>query len=135
MGAWGADTGWGIEPKLPELPPAEIDPGGLESLAVRQRADLEAARAEVVVAAQGLGLSRYSVLGDVGVTGHFERDADGTTTVGPGAEVPLPIFNQGQTAVATAQARLRQSRKRYAALAVEVRAQVRRARSRVAAAR
>ena len=72
---------------------------------------------------------------DANLFAHLERDADGTRTLGPGVEVPLPIFNQGQPALASAQARLRQSQRRYAALAVEVRAEVRRARSRMAAAR
>jgi cobalt-zinc-cadmium efflux system outer membrane protein len=83
-----------------------------------------------------LGLTRSTALfPEVSIFAHFERDADGTKTLGPGVELPLPIFNQGQASVAAAQARLRQSQRRYAALAVEVRAEVRRARNRMAAAR
>ena len=50
-------------------------------------------------------------------------------------ELPLPLFNQGQPAVAAAEARLRQSQRRYAAMAVEIRAEVRRARNDLLAAR
>jgi cobalt-zinc-cadmium efflux system outer membrane protein len=49
--------------------------------------------------------------------------------------VPLPIFNQGQPAIAAAEARLRQAQHRYAALAVQVRGDVRRARNNMLAAR
>jgi outer membrane protein, heavy metal efflux system len=136
MGVWGADTTWTVEPRLPALPPEEVGQKGLESLAVSQRADLIASRQEIEVAAQSLGLTRYAALGsDLSLSGHLERDADGTTTVGPGIQVPLPIFNQGQPAIAAAQARLRQSQRRYSALAVQVRAQVRRAHNKMIGAR
>jgi cobalt-zinc-cadmium efflux system outer membrane protein len=136
MGIWGTDTGWMVPPRLPELPQAEVDPNGLESLAVSQRLDLAAARQEIQRLAQTLGVTQYTALvPEVNVTAHYEREPDGANTVGPGVELPLPIFNQGQPAVAAAKARLRQSQRRYAALAVEVRAQVRRARNRLLAAR
>ena len=136
MGVWGSDTAWTVAPRLPDLPAEEITATRLESLAVSQRTDLGAARQEVEVAAQSLGLNQYTALfSDLEVGGHFEQDADGTTTVGPSVRVPLPIFNQGQAAVAAAQARLRQSQHRHAALAVEIRAQVRRARNHMLAAR
>jgi outer membrane protein, heavy metal efflux system len=136
MGAWGGQTTWTLSPRLPALPAAEIDPARLESLAVARRADLGAARHEAEAAAQGLGLTRSTALvGDLTVGGHLEKDTDGALTVGPSIEVPLPIFNQGQPAIAAAQARLRQGQKRYAALAVKVRSQVRRARDDVTAAR
>jgi cobalt-zinc-cadmium efflux system outer membrane protein len=136
MGAWGGQTAWTLSPRLPELPAAEIDPAHLESLAVSRRADLGAARREAEAAAQRLGLTRSTALvGDLTVGGHMEKETDGALTVGPSVEVPLPVFNQGRPAVAAAQARLRESEKRYAALAVKVRSQVRRARDGVTAAR
>lgn len=136
MGVWGNDTSWTVEARLPDLPRAEVGQQGLESLAMSNRADVAAARHEVEVVAQSLGLTQYTALGsDVSLTGHFEKDADGTTTVGPGIRFPLPIFNQGQPAVAAAVARFRQGQHRYAALAVQARVQVRRARNKMIAAR
>lgn len=136
MGVWGAQTQWTIAARLPELPADEVRSNGLESLAVSQRADLSAARQSVEAAGQSLGLTNsMALLGDLAVGGHYERDSDNTTTVGPNVTIPLPIFNQGQPAIAAAVARLRQSRDRYFALAVEVRAQVRRSRNKLLAAR
>ncbi len=136
MGVWGRDTAWTIAPKLPQLPPAEIDPTHLESLAVARRTDLGAAKSDVEVLAASLGLTRSTALvSDLSVGGHLARETDGATSAGPTISVPLPIFNQGQPAVAGAQARLRQAQHRYAALAVQVRAELRRARNNLLAAR
>jgi cobalt-zinc-cadmium efflux system outer membrane protein len=135
MGLWGEETGWTLAARLPDLPASEETLLGLESLAVTRRGDLGAARQEVALNLQNLGLTRYMALGDVTLGGHLEKDSDGDLTVGPALNVPLPIFNQGQPALDAAQARLRQSRQRFAALAVQVRAQVRRARNHVTAAR
>lgn len=136
MGAWGDDTQWTLVPRLPELPPEDIDLHHLESLAVAQRTDLGAARQEAVATAQRLGLTRSTALfGQISAGAHVEKDTDGALTIGPAIQLPLPIFNQGQPAIAAAEARLRQSERRYAALAIEIRAQVRRARNRMIAAR
>src|SRR5258706_11803419 len=107
-----------------------------ESLAVTHRADLGAAEREVAVAAQRLGLTRSSALvGDLSVGGHLEKETDGALTAGPTVQVPLPVFNQGQPAVAAGAARFRQSQRRYTALAVPVPGVVRRARNQMSAAR
>jgi cobalt-zinc-cadmium efflux system outer membrane protein len=136
MGLWGADVAWTTAPRLPDVPQADVPEQGLESLAVSNRLDLAAARRQLEATARGLGLTQSTALfSEVNVFAHFERDSDGTKTLGPGIELPLPIFNQGQPAVAAAEARLRQSQRRYAALAVEIRSQVRRARNKMAAAR
>ena len=136
MGVWGRDTEWKIAPRLPDLPATEIEPKGLESLAVQQRADLQAARAHVEALAQSLGLTKSSSLfPDASATVHWSGEPDGTKSLGPGIEVPLPLFNQGQPAIAAAQARLRQSEQQFAAMAVRIRSDVRRARSRLFAAR
>jgi outer membrane protein, heavy metal efflux system len=136
MGLWGRDTQWSISSRLPDLPQAEVDSKGLESLAVSQRLDLAASRKEIQQLAQTLGVTRYAaLLPEASGTAHYEREPEGEDTFGPGIELPLPIFNQGQPAIAAAKARLRQSQRRYAALAVEVRAQVRRARNKLLAAR
>jgi cobalt-zinc-cadmium efflux system outer membrane protein len=136
MGAWGSQTNWNLSPRLPELPQAEVDPQGLESLAVKQRADLGAARDEVVALAQSAGLANSSALfSEASATVHWSGEPDGTRSIGPGLEIPLPIFNQGQPAIAAAQARFRRGQQRYFALAVQVRADVRRARNRMLAVR
>ncbi len=135
MGLWGPDTVWKIAVQLPQLPQAEETPEGLESLAVSQRLDLAAARQEVEVAARALPLARSGAIGDYAVGGHLEREPEGLNTTGPAIEVPIPLFNRGKAARARAEALLRQSQERFAALAVEVRSEVRAARTRLLAAR
>ncbi len=136
MGLWGEDTRWTLASRLPELPSEEHDAKGLESLAMSQRLDLGAARQEVQVQAESIGISRIEgIFPDLGLGAHLEREPDGTTTTGPSLDISLPIFNQGQPAAAAAQARLRQSAQRFAALAVEIRSDVRRSWARLVSAR
>jgi len=136
LGLWAADVGWRAAAQLPLLPDQEIEPAGLESLAVARRADLAAARADLAALAQRLGMSRWAILQPgVDLTFHSEREPDGTNTLGPGLELPIPIFDQGQPAQARAAAQMRQGEQRYVALAIAIRNDVRRARDRMFAAR
>ena len=57
MGLWGTETAWAAPARLPDPPADEIAPAGLESLAVRQRADLAAARLDVEAQARRWGSS------------------------------------------------------------------------------
>lgn len=136
MGLSGPQTAWKAGGRLPDLPVGEIDPSELESLAIRQRADLAAAKHEVVALGRSAGLAeqtRFFAQADVGV--EAERETEGQWRIGPALSVPLPIFDQGQAVMERASAALRQSQHRYAALAVEIRSQVRAARAKMFAAR
>lgn len=136
MGLWGTRTQWKIGNRLPDVPTDEIEPAGLESLAVRQRLDLAAAKQEVLVQARRYGLTvdtRFFAQADAGVEG--ERETDGQWRIGPTISVPIPLFDQGQAAIARAHAGVRQSEEKYLALAVEIRSQVRAARARMLNAR
>jgi cobalt-zinc-cadmium efflux system outer membrane protein len=136
MGLWGRRTGWKIGGHLPDLPATEIDSKGLEVLAITQRLDLAAAGEEVVVQARALGITvqtRFFTDVDAGV--EAERETDGQWRIGPTISAPLPIFDQGQAAIAKGTAQLRQSKERYLALAVAIGSQVRAARTRLFNAR
>jgi outer membrane protein, heavy metal efflux system len=136
MGLWGEDVAVTVPARLPDLPFTEIDAAHMESLAVSQRLDLAAAQADVESFAQAAGLSNYQAfLPGVSLGAHLQREPDGTTTLGPAIEIPIPIFDQGRPAKARAGALLRQSEQRFAALAVEVRSEVRRARNHMLSAR
>lgn len=135
MGVWGHETNWELAPRLKDLPPAEMDLEDFESLAVSQRLDLLVAKQEVEAAARALPLARSGAIGEIDVGVHREREPGGETTTGPAIEVPIPVFNRGRAAKARAEALLRQRQERYAALAVEVRSEVRSARNQVFVAR
>ncbi len=137
LGLWGADSGYRVSAHLPELPIAEevgLEP--LETLAVARRLDLAAAREEVLAAERALAMaSHYRFLGAATAGASYERSPEGYTVAGPSASLELPIFDQKQAAVARLEARVRAAQAREAALAVDVRSEVRQARSRVAATR
>lgn len=135
MGLWGPDTAWKIASALPDLPPEDPGLQGLESLAVAQRMDLRAAWAELQAAARAVPLARSSANVDISVGVHREREPEGITTTGPVLDYSIPIFDRGRPAKSRAEALLRQSRDRYAALAVEIRSEIREAWNRMALAR
>lgn len=136
MGAWGDHLAtWRVGARLPD-PPADVVPAeGLEAAAVRQRQDLAAARNGLVAAARQLGFANYAALLSGSTLGvDAVRDPDVKTTIGPSIRATLPIFDQGQAAVARVQAQFRQARAGYLALAIQVRGQIRKAHYRMTAA-
>ncbi len=132
MGAFGAQTNWTVASRLPELPGGEVSTSQLESRAIQQRLDLAAARQEFIAQARSLGIARAdAILQQAEVGAHYEREISGEYAVGPSVNVPIPIFNQGQAAVARSSAKLRQSEQRYLALAADIRSDVRAARDKM----
>jgi cobalt-zinc-cadmium efflux system outer membrane protein len=135
MGVWGLETGWEIPGRLPTVPNALPSLEQVEAQAVSQRLDLAAAKKAADAAAQALSLSRQlRYLGPLGIGVAYKREPDLGSFVGPTVELGLPIFNQHQAAVARAEAELKRSEERVAALAVDIRSEAREARTRVAAA-
>lgn len=136
MGVWGADAGWEAETRLPDPPAEELAIEGLERRAIERSLDLQAARSEILEAAQELGLARpLALFPDSDAGAGAEREADGEWSAGPALSLPLPFFDQGQAAAAAARLRLAASRDRHAALAVEIRSRVRSAWTRTTTAR
>jgi cobalt-zinc-cadmium efflux system outer membrane protein len=136
LGLYGDQIMWTLPDRLPDVPPARPSLDGLETAAIEHRLDLAGARAELQTATYALDLGRqlrwFSVLG-LGV--QFERDPDsGKWLKGPVVEFTLPVFDQGQARVATLEAQRRRSEKAFAALAVDVRSEVREAYARLVAA-
>ena len=136
LGLWGAGTNWRVSPRLPDPPKTEIGAGGLESRAIAQRLDLAAFKQETLSEARRLGFVRFQEISQQFEVGaHYERETDGTYSVGPSLNLPIPFFNFGQAAKARSEAKVRQSQQKYLALAVQVRSEVRSARDRMLLAR
>lgn len=136
LGLWGEETNWHMPHRLPELPATEIALRDLEERAIRDRLDLASLLAEIEAHAQAQGLTRItSVLPELAVDAHSEREPEGDTTRGPAVSLPLSIFNRGEAARARAKYSLLQAEDRYAALAVEIRSEVRAAYARMETAR
>lgn len=132
LGLWGSDTEWTAVQGLPDVPKEEVPLEHLESLAVAQRLDLAAGLAEERTLARGLDLVlSYRWIGSLQLGADAERDPDGQWLVGPNLSVELPIFDRQQAVIARLSSQLRQSQERSAALAVEIRSEVRALRNRL----
>jgi outer membrane protein, heavy metal efflux system len=128
LGLWGKDITWKMAERLPRIPIEKLPGEGLQSRAVEKRLDLAAARAGRVVAFRGRELSRlYGLIPDAGAGVAAEREIEGGVwSLGPSISIALPVFDQRQATLGRAAAEIRQSEQRFAALAVQIRADVRR---------
>lgn len=126
---------WRVPESFPELPANEHDQEQLEQLAAQQRLDLAIARREVEIAQRGIPIARLSALGDAQLDVHYEREPSGEHTVGPGIEVPIPIFNTGRAARTRAEAQFLRARHALTALESEASSQLRAARATLGEAR
>lgn len=136
LGLSGEQVNWRIEDELPAMPEKEISLERLESLAVNQRLDLAAARQRIKSIAAALRLKKDTrFIPGVTVGVDTERTPDGQRVTGPTLDLELPIFDQGQPAVARLGAEFQQARDNYLADEVNVRSEVREARDALLAAR
>lgn len=112
---------WRTVEQLPAPPLVASDADSMVKLALDQRLDLVAARREVVLLEDALGVTRrWRWLGSVEVGYERETEIDDIVLRGPSLSVELPIFNQGQGAIARARAELDAARARLDALALAV---------------
>ena len=137
LGLWGADTTWRIASRLPDLPEQEIPMKGLESLAVAQRQDLQAARWGVDLVGRALALKRNTRFFPVGINVgiNTEKDVVGERVTGPELSLQLPIFDTGAASIARLEAEHRRAQRQLEALAVNARSEVRETRDSMLAAR
>ena len=136
LGLWGPETDWKMAEELPPVPAQEIPLERLETQAVSQRLDLAASRTLVQSLEAALRLKktvRWVPAISVGVNG--EQDLDHSWVVGPTLSLEVPIFDQGQPAIARLAAQYRQAQRRLEALATDIRSQVRQARDTLIATR
>ena len=129
MGLRGTSVEWRVPEIFPELPANERDQRQLEQLAAQQRLDLAIARREVEIAEKRVPMARLAALGEVDVDVQFEREPSGEHTIGPGIELPIPIFNTGRAARTRAEAEYLRARHTLAALEAESSSQLRAARA------
>jgi cobalt-zinc-cadmium efflux system outer membrane protein len=132
MGLWGQDTGWIIRSGVPDVPSNDLNIQGLETLAVTQRYDLAASKAELEGMIKALGLEKiFRWIGALDFGMDSERQTDSQTITGPTLRIQLPIFNQGQARIARSESQLRRAYARFEQLAVNTRSEVRQLRDRM----
>jgi len=135
MGLRDAALEWRVPERFPDLPAGELEQPQLEQLAAQQRLDLAIARRELEIAQKRVPIARLAVLGGAELDVHFEREPGGERTVGPGIELPIPIFNTGRAARTRAEAEYLRARHTLAALEAESSSRLRAARASLAEAR
>lgn len=135
MGLRNTAAEWRVPATFPELPAAEMEQQQLEQLAASQRLDLAIARRELEIAQRQMPIARLAMLEETVLDVHYEREPDGARTVGPGIELPIPIFNTGRAARTRAEAEFLRARHAMAALESETSSQLRAARATLAEAR
>jgi cobalt-zinc-cadmium efflux system outer membrane protein len=136
LGLSGEQINWQIADELPPLPEKELPLENLESLAVNQRLDLAASRNQAEAIAAALRLKQHTRFipgATIGVVS--ERTPDGQRVTGPTLDLELPIFDQGQPAIAKLTAEFQQAKDNYAAQEINVRSEVREARAALLAER
>ena len=127
---------WQITDELPTLPEKELPLENLELLAVSQRLDLAASRSRAEAIAAALRLKKHTrFIPGVKLGVDTERSPDGQRVTGPTLDLELPIFDQGQPALAKLTAEFQQAKDNYTAQEVNVRSEVREAKSALLAAR
>ena len=135
MGLRNHTAEWRVPETFPELPATELEQQQLEQLAAQQRLDLAIARRELEIAQRRVPLTRLAMLEETMLDIHYEREPDGEHTVGPGIEIPIPIFNTGRAARTRAEAQFLRARHALGALEAESASQLRAARATLAEAR
>jgi outer membrane protein, heavy metal efflux system len=134
MGAWGIQTAWTIERRLPDVPAESLDVTTIERDALGRSLDLSHARQRIVVAGQQLGYDQATALLP-GMELGAEAEREEGWKLGPTLAVPVPLFDQGQARMGRALAELRRAHQEYYGLGVRVRAVARAARDRMLGAR
>jgi cobalt-zinc-cadmium efflux system outer membrane protein len=126
LGLSGEQIHWQIADELPPLPESELPLENLESLAVSQRLDLAAKKQQAESLAAALKLkSKTRFIPGVTLGVDTERSPDGQRVTGPTLALELPLFDQGQPAVAKLAAEFQQAKDNYMAQEVNVRSEVR----------
>jgi cobalt-zinc-cadmium efflux system outer membrane protein len=136
LGLTTAADSWKSASPLPDPPAQDVSDTALEDLALRNRLDVAAARQDVDFQSHSLAYTRQTrFLPTLTAGPEAERETDGQWRIGPTFTVPVPLFDQGQAAIARQQSMLRQSRARYQALCADARSEVRAAFARLQNAR
>jgi outer membrane protein TolC len=128
LGLWGQDTNYRLPERLPELPQGAREITDLESQALKERLDVQAAQLETQGLATSLGLTkatRFVNVLDLGVI----RDSSNQQPRRTGYEIALeiPLFDWGGARVAKAEAIYLQSAYRLREVAINARSEVREA--------
>ncbi len=133
MGLWGAQTGFVLAERLPELPKTATEMTDIEAQALRERLDVRAAVARTGYTARQQGFDKVAGYFD-GLALSYSRNttfdnAHGSkdTQRGWELELPLPLFDGGGARHARSKALVLQSTAQARAVAIQARSEAREA--------
>jgi outer membrane protein TolC len=128
MGLWGEDIRFKLPDRLPDLPKSPREIADIESLALKQRLDVQGAMKEAENIAASLGLTRATGFISVFEVGYQRNSETGLPRqTGYEIEIRLPIFDWGSARYARAEYTYMQAVNRAADTAVRARSEVREA--------
>ena len=128
LGLWGADIGFKLPERLPDLPTIPDDLPNVEQVAIAQRLDVQAMKLGTESLAKNLGLSkatRFINVLEIGPTRVLEGAKSDPYKKGFELSLEIPIFDWGSAKVAKAESLYMQSVNRLAEAAVNARSEVR----------
>lgn len=127
MGLWSMHDRIKLPARLPLPPGSELAVDRLESRAMQQRLDLQAAEREAETFERAVKMAKGTrFLTGLSIGGDAHREADrGYKIIGPSLAIELPIFDQGQARIAKLVSETRRARRQADALATEIRSHVR----------
>jgi len=125
LGLTAADPLVQLPENLPAVDAATLDATALHAQARSQRLDLAAARSDVDALALRLAATRrYRLLGGSEIGAITEREGNSSRRSGVSAAVELPLFSQGQPAVARVESELQAAQARVQQIEVAIDAEV-----------
>ncbi len=107
IGVPSAAATWNLEPFAPRMD-IELDEARLVGIALGNRPEIQALRWELLALGDEAGVARLSLLAGAAAGAEAERDDD--WSVGPGASIPLPLFDSGRARADAARARVIEAR-------------------------
>jgi outer membrane protein TolC len=126
LGLWGQDIDYRLPDRLPDLPKAPREMADVESLALRQRLDVQGAMKEAENMAASLGLTRATGFISVLELGYIRTtESRQPRRTGYEIELRLPIFDWGSARHARGEHAYMQAVNRAADTAVRARSEVR----------
>ncbi len=135
MGLWGERAVWKSAGRLADVPAEEIALADVERRALAQSLDLREVKSGYAAAARRSDLAiAEAIVPELGVGVDVEREEEGLKA-GPIVELRVPLFYQGQGAIARADAEMRRAEQKHRGLALRIRASARSAAARLEAAR
>jgi outer membrane protein TolC len=126
LGLWGKEAGYALPDRLPDLPAAPAEPADVERIALAQRLDVQAAKADAAATAADLGLTRTTRFINVFDLGYANKSqTDAPAEHGYALSLELPLFDWGGARVARAKATYMQAVNRVLLVAVTARSEAR----------